>query len=62
VAAQTSFGSAKNLHLARAARVAGEAFAFNEPEAAIPAKRSLGLSLVTVALGIVVALALVSLL
>jgi hypothetical protein len=41
--------------------VAGEAFAFNEPEA-IPAKRSFGLSLVTVAVGVVLALALVTLL
>jgi hypothetical protein len=59
VAAQTSFGSARNLHLTRAARVAGEAFAFNEPEAA-PEKRSLGLSLVTVAVGVIVALTLVA--
>jgi hypothetical protein len=60
VAAQTSFGSAKNLHLTRAARVAGEAFAFNEPEAA-PVKRSFGISLLTVALGMVLAAALITL-
>jgi hypothetical protein len=59
VGAQTSFGSARNLHLARAARVAGEAFAFNEPETA-PARRSIPISLLGIVLGIVAAAILVS--
>ncbi|MET0744686.1 MAG: hypothetical protein ABWY78_15045 [Microvirga sp.] len=59
--AQTSFGAARHLHLARAARVAGEAFAFNEPEAA-PTKRLIPMGLVTVAFGMVVAAILMSLL
>jgi hypothetical protein len=54
VGAQTSFGSARHLHLARAARVAGEAFAFNEPETA-PVNRAIPISLATVAFGMVVA-------
>ncbi len=59
--AQTTFGSARHLHLARAARVAGEAFAFNEPEAA-PANRAIPISLATVAFGMVVAAILMALL
>jgi len=61
VGAQTSFGSARHLHLARAARVAGEAFAFNEPET-VPTKRSIPISLLGFIVGIAVAALLVSLL
>jgi hypothetical protein len=61
VGAQTSFGSARHLHLARAARVAGEAFAFNEPETA-PAKRSIPIGVLGFIFGIVAAAILVSIL
>lgn len=34
-------GAAKHLHLSRVARLAGEAFAFAEPEAVAPAQRAI---------------------
>ena len=49
------------MHLARAARVAGEAFAFNEPEVA-PTSRAIPISLATVAFGMLVAAIVMSLL
>jgi hypothetical protein len=61
VAAQTSVGSAKNLQLTRAARVAGEAFAFNEPEASERSKRSYAIGLLGLALCVITAVALITL-
>ena len=43
---RTTFGPAQKLHLDRAARNAGEAFAFHEPDAAPAAQRLLPSSLV----------------
>jgi len=37
---RTTMGSARKLHLDRAARIAGEAFAFEEPDAGPAAKSS----------------------
>lgn len=37
---RTTLGTAQQLHLSRAARTAGEAFAFDEPEALAPQSRT----------------------
>lgn len=42
---RTTLGPAQKLHLDRAARTAGEAFAFEEPDTAPVAKHSIGSSL-----------------
>jgi hypothetical protein len=45
MATRTSVGSARKLHLDRAARNAGEAFAVDEPDAVPPPHRSYGSTL-----------------
>jgi hypothetical protein len=40
----TTLGTAQQLHLNRAARTAGEAFAFDEPETAPAAPRTIGVN------------------
>ncbi|WP_157961418.1 hypothetical protein [Microvirga flavescens] len=54
---RTTVGSAQNLHLTRTARVAGEAFAFNEPEA-VPVAQRASYNLLWIALGLIAAAAL----
>jgi hypothetical protein len=46
VTTRTALGPARKLHLDRAARTAGEAFAFDEPDAMPAPNRSYGSSLV----------------
>ncbi len=55
---RTTQGSAQKLHLDRAARIAGEAFAFDEPEAAPSAGRSFGPSLLWLSMALVAVLGL----
>jgi hypothetical protein len=43
---RTTLGSAQKLHLDRAARIAGEAFAFDEPDTTPASSRSIGSTLV----------------
>ena len=43
---RTTLGSAQKLHLDRAARIAGEAFAFDEPDTTPSSSRSIGSTLV----------------
>jgi hypothetical protein len=50
MAARTSVGSARKLHLDRAARNAGEAFAFDEPDTRPPAHRFFGSTLLWLAI------------
>ena len=50
---RTSVGSAQKLHLDRAARNAGEAFAFDEPDARPSSRRSFGPSLLWLAIAAV---------
>jgi len=50
MATRTSIGPARKLHLDRAARNAGEAFAFEEPDARPSAQRSLGSTLLWLAI------------
>jgi hypothetical protein len=52
VTIRTSFAPAQKLHLDRAARNAGEAFAFDEPDV-LPASRSYGSSLLWLAMAAV---------
>jgi hypothetical protein len=58
MATRTSVGSARKLHLDRAARNAGEAFAFDEPDAVPPSHRSFGPTLLWLAIAGVAILAL----
>jgi hypothetical protein len=55
---RTTMGPAQKLHLDRAARTAGEAFAFEEPDTAPVAKSSYGSSLLWLAIAAVAVLAL----
>ncbi|HLM38155.1 MAG TPA: hypothetical protein VK434_01000 [Microvirga sp.] len=55
---RTSVGSARKLHLDRAARNAGEAFAFDEPEAIPSSHWSLGSTLLWLAIAGVAVVAL----
>lgn len=50
---RTTMGSAQKLHLDRAARTAGEAFAFEEPDTAPVAKASYGSTLLWLAIAVV---------
>jgi hypothetical protein len=51
-------GPARKLHLDRAARIAGEAFAFDEPDATPAPHRSYGSSLIWLSMAAVAVLAL----
>lgn len=55
---RTTVGPAQKLHLDRAARNAGEAFAFEEPDTAPVAKSSIGSSLLWLSMAVVAVLAL----
>lgn len=57
---RTTLGTAQQLHLNRAARTAGEAFAFEEPDAApvAPAGRSYGTNLLWLVMAVIAILAL----
>ena len=57
---RTTLGTAQQLHLNRAARTAGEAFAFEEPDTApvAPAARSHGANLLWLVMALVAVLAL----
>ncbi len=57
---RTTLGTAQQLHLNRAARTAGEAFAFEEPDTApvAPASRSYGANLLWVVMAVIAVLAL----
>lgn len=50
---RTTLGPAQKLHLDRAARTAGEAFAFEEPDAAPVAKSSIGSSLLWLSMAVI---------
>ena len=52
VTTRTTLAPARKLHLDRAARNAGEAFAFDEPDAAPAASRSFGANLVWLAMAV----------
>jgi hypothetical protein len=58
VTMRTTFGPAQKLHLDRAARNAGEAFAFDEPDAAPVANRSVGSNLLWLLMALIAVLAL----
>jgi hypothetical protein len=58
VTTRTSLGPAQKLHLDRAARNAGEAFAFDEPDATPATHRSYGSSLIWFAMAAVAVLGL----
>jgi hypothetical protein len=58
VTTRTTMGPAQKLHLDRAARNAGEAFAFDEPDAAPVAHRSYGSSLIWLSVAAVAVLGL----
>ena len=58
VATQTTLGPAQKLHLDRAARNAGEAFAFDEPDATPAVHRSYGTSLIWLGMAAVAVLGL----
>jgi hypothetical protein len=60
VTTRTTLGTAKQLHLNRAARTAGEAFAFEEPDTArtAPASRPYGTNLLWLAMALIAILAL----
>jgi hypothetical protein len=53
-----TLGTAQQLHLARAARIAGEAFAFDEPESAPAPSRATRLNALWLAIALVAATAL----
>lgn len=55
---RTTLRTAHQLHLDRAARKAGEAFAFEEPEAASPVHRGMGINALWLAMALVALLAL----
>jgi hypothetical protein len=55
---RTTMGSAQKLHLDRAARTAGEAFAFEEPDTTPVAKSSYGSTLLWLAIAAVAVLGL----
>lgn len=55
---RTSLEPARKLHLDRAARTAGEAFAFEEPDTRPVANRSYGSSLVWLIIAVIAVLAL----
>lgn len=54
---RTALGTAQKLHLDRAARTAGEAFAFDEPDMAPTATRSLWSNGLWLAMAVVAAVA-----
>ena len=58
VTTRTTLGPAQKLHLDRAARNAGEAFAFDEPDAAPATHRSYGASLIWLSMAVVAILGL----
>jgi hypothetical protein len=58
VATRTALGPARKLHLDRAARIAGEAFAFDEPDTTPAPQRSYGASLVWLSMAAVAVLGL----
>jgi hypothetical protein len=58
MATRTGLGSAQKLHLDRAARNAGEAFAFDEPDALPSPPRSFGSTLLWLAIAAVAVLGL----
>ena len=58
VTTRTTLGPAQKLHLDRAARNAGEAFAFDEPEVTRTAHRSYGSSLIWLSMAAVAILGL----
>jgi hypothetical protein len=58
VTTRTALGTAQQHHLNRAARNAGEAFAFDEPEIAPAAPRSIGMNALWLAMAAVAVLAL----
>jgi hypothetical protein len=58
MATRTGLGSARKLHLDRAARNAGEAFAFDEPDALPPPPRYLASTLLWLAIAAVAVLGL----
>jgi hypothetical protein len=58
VTTRTTLGPAQKLHLDRAARNAGEAFAFEEPDATPVVHRSYGSSLIWLAMAAVAVLGL----
>lgn len=58
VTTRTTIGPARKLHLDRAARNAGEAFAFDEPDATPVAQRSYGSSLIWLSMAAVAVLGL----
>jgi hypothetical protein len=58
VATQTTLGPAQKLHLDRAARNAGEAFAFEEPDPTPIAHRTYGASLIWLGMAAVAVLGL----
>jgi len=61
VTTRTTLGTAQQLHLNRAARTAGEAFAFEEPEAApapTASSRSYGANLLWLVMALIAVLAL----
>ncbi len=55
---RTSFAPAQKLHLDRAARNAGEAFAFDEPEATRGTPRSIGMNALWLSMAAVAVVAL----
>ncbi len=55
---QTTLAPAQKLHLDRAARNAGEAFAFDEPDVTPAVQRSYGASLIWIAMAAVAVLGL----
>ena len=58
MATRTALGPARKLHLDRAARTAGEAFAFDEPDTTPSPQRSYGASLVWLSMAAVAVLGL----
>jgi hypothetical protein len=58
VTTRTALGTAQQHHLNRAARNAGEAFAFDEPETAQAAPRSIGMNALWLAMAAVAVVAL----
>jgi hypothetical protein len=55
---RTTMGTAQQLHLARAAKTAGEAFAFDEPDAAPVPSRYIGLNALWLGMAVIAVLAL----
>ncbi len=55
---RTTMGPARKLHLDRAARIAGEAFAFDEPDTTAPKNSTFGSSLLWLSIAAVAVLGL----